>query len=187
MTITKTLRVRVWNTYIGQKNGTFECLCGGTVSQLNFEVAHVIPRSKGGLDTVENLRPLCSSCNRSMGTKNLNQFILNMGMQPQDYYAIDIDTYSDEDEDLTERQQMQKWAMSVGIKAAGEGMTTEKLKELQAQYNNGEEIAPEYYRKDVRQSMLSQATDVLKENPGKSAGGAGVIVAIVIMVIIFSS
>jgi hypothetical protein len=37
----------------------------------NFNISHkghVLPESKGGTLDVENLRPICSSCNSSMGS-----------------------------------------------------------------------------------------------------------------------
>jgi len=50
--------------------GTVCHLCGreidGTVS-----VDHVIPRSQGGTDDIENLRPACQRCNSKRGNKPL--------------------------------------------------------------------------------------------------------------------
>ena len=34
-----------------------------------------IPASKGGTETIENLRPICSLCNKTIGSKNMNEFI----------------------------------------------------------------------------------------------------------------
>lgn len=84
--IPASLRASVWNTYIGEDRGTFRCICGSKVSQLNFECGHVIPWSQGGMDTLENLRPICSRCNRSMGTENLLEHIFKLGLRPKDIY-----------------------------------------------------------------------------------------------------
>ena len=43
------------------------CLCCGTDQKLSVD--HVIPISYGGHDTIENLQPLCLSCNDRKGTK----------------------------------------------------------------------------------------------------------------------
>jgi hypothetical protein len=39
------------------------------VTPFTFEVGHNVPRSKGGTDNLDNLRPICSSCNKSMGNQ----------------------------------------------------------------------------------------------------------------------
>lgn len=67
--IPKALRRQVWITYIGKK---FEhkCLvtwCENTINPFDYEVGHNVPESKGGTLDIDNLRPICSSCNSSMG------------------------------------------------------------------------------------------------------------------------
>ena len=37
----------------------------------DFECGHIIPYSQGGPTSLENLRPVCKGCNRSMGTTNM--------------------------------------------------------------------------------------------------------------------
>ena len=52
----------------GQQEGR----CGGCRSHFefrHFEVDHVIPRSKGGTDHIENLQLLCGNCNRVKGDR----------------------------------------------------------------------------------------------------------------------
>jgi len=65
----KALREQVWRVYNGNK---FEAKCWvqwceNLVTPFTFEAGHNIPRSKGGTDDIDNLRPICSGCNRSMG------------------------------------------------------------------------------------------------------------------------
>lgn len=43
------------------------CLRCGTTE--NITADHVVPLSKGGADSIENIQPLCKSCNCSKGTK----------------------------------------------------------------------------------------------------------------------
>jgi 5-methylcytosine-specific restriction endonuclease McrA len=44
------------------------------ISMNNFECGHVLAEAKGGQLSVENLRPICGGCNRSMGSENLEDF-----------------------------------------------------------------------------------------------------------------
>ncbi len=77
------VRRTVWNTYIGEEIGLTECYvgCKTKISQMTFECGHVEAESKGGLTIVENLRPICSSCNRSMGTRNMHDFMKTFGFK----------------------------------------------------------------------------------------------------------
>lgn len=71
------LKRRVWNEWIGNKIGTYKCLCCKLtdITQLSFHCGHVIAEKNGGTLTVDNLRPICQSCNSSMGTNNMIEFI----------------------------------------------------------------------------------------------------------------
>ena len=77
------LRRTVWNTHIGEDIGSTECYvgCKSKITQLTFECGHVEAESKGGLTTIDNLRPICSSCNRSMGTRNMHDFMKTFGFK----------------------------------------------------------------------------------------------------------
>lgn len=69
------LRQQVWLTYIGSKFQV-PCLCcqHTAITPFLFECAHVMAESQGGSTTVENLRPCCGMCNRSMGKRNFFEF-----------------------------------------------------------------------------------------------------------------
>jgi len=46
------------------------CICGATSKDgVKLEVDHIIPISKGGKSTLDNLQTLCERCNRGKGTK----------------------------------------------------------------------------------------------------------------------
>ncbi|NDG68463.1 MAG: hypothetical protein EB135_03170, partial [Proteobacteria bacterium] len=44
-------------------------------TQSIFECGHIIAEAKGGETSLENLRPICSTCNKSMKTINMNDYI----------------------------------------------------------------------------------------------------------------
>lgn len=45
------------------------------MSPIDFEADHIIPESKGGQTNVENLRPICSTCNRSLNNTDMEEFL----------------------------------------------------------------------------------------------------------------
>ena len=67
--IPKALRQQVWIKNIGEKFSG-RCVtswCENKITVFNFETGHNIPESKGGRTDIDNLFPICSQCNKSMG------------------------------------------------------------------------------------------------------------------------
>jgi hypothetical protein len=79
--IPATLKRKVWNKYIGEDIGKSTCLCCklSTITQLSFNCGHIIAESKGGELKMDNLKPICQSCNSSMGTMNMDEYMLKFG------------------------------------------------------------------------------------------------------------
>jgi 5-methylcytosine-specific restriction endonuclease McrA len=75
--IPQAVRNAVWNTYIGVNKGEDRCFvgCGEPITKSNFECGHIHAEAKGGPTDLENLRPICSACNKSIGTRNMEDFI----------------------------------------------------------------------------------------------------------------
>jgi len=71
--IPKALKSKIWYSYVIKRGDKEFCYCCETtrITPFNFECGHVHAKSKGGEDSLENLRPICSLCNRSMKTQNL--------------------------------------------------------------------------------------------------------------------
>jgi 5-methylcytosine-specific restriction endonuclease McrA len=80
--IPKNVRIIVWNHYIGEDIIKHKCLCCKkvTISNTNFEVGHVQSEKNGGTHEINNLRPICFSCNHSMGTENMIDFVVKFGL-----------------------------------------------------------------------------------------------------------
>lgn len=70
------VRMKLWKKYHGLLAEGPCYVCANTISILDFQAGHVIAESKGGANTVENLRPICHSCNLKMGVQNLEDYKL---------------------------------------------------------------------------------------------------------------
>jgi hypothetical protein len=69
--IDKKLRDQVWNKYIGKELKKGKChSCKEELYYENFESGHLISHKNGGRTDLDNLRPFCSLCNKSLNSKN---------------------------------------------------------------------------------------------------------------------
>jgi 5-methylcytosine-specific restriction endonuclease McrA len=75
--IPKALKRQVWTHWIGRELGIAKCLCCqiSDIEKDTFSCGHIIAEKNGGALIVENLKPICMSCNSSMGTTNMDVFI----------------------------------------------------------------------------------------------------------------
>ena len=75
--ISKVVRQNVWNTYMGEYSGKGKCFCCNytELTSFQFECGHVISEYNGGDINIANLRPICSLCNKSMGKKNMVEYM----------------------------------------------------------------------------------------------------------------
>ncbi len=81
-TISQLMKRRVWAKHIGEEIGKHKCLCCNMsdITQLTFNCGHIVAEANGGELTVDNLLPICQSCNSSMGTQNLYAYKLAHGL-----------------------------------------------------------------------------------------------------------
>jgi 5-methylcytosine-specific restriction endonuclease McrA len=65
------IRQEVWTEHNGSafESPCFVDWCTNIINVFNYQVGHDIPKSKGGPNTLDNLKPICESCNQSMGNK----------------------------------------------------------------------------------------------------------------------
>jgi 5-methylcytosine-specific restriction endonuclease McrA len=61
----------VWLNTFGEHYKRKCCVswCSEMITCMRFEVGHNIPESKGGGLDINNLRPICGKCNKSMGNQ----------------------------------------------------------------------------------------------------------------------
>tara|TARA_B100000795_G_scaffold264804_1_gene245768 strand:+ start:660 stop:1946 length:1287 start_codon:yes stop_codon:yes gene_type:complete len=100
-TLKKRIGVRikreVWDEYVGKQYGEAHCYCcrKNVVHQSEFEAGHVVSTAsllkEGKNDdiSVSNLRPICSSCNKSMGSTHMREFIT-------EFYSKTIDSFDND-------------------------------------------------------------------------------------------
>ena len=74
--IAAALREQVWIRSLGETFSS-KCTvgwCNNPITVFTFQCGHVLAESKNGPTTLENLRPICSRCNQSMGTMHMNDW-----------------------------------------------------------------------------------------------------------------
>lgn len=76
------LKRRLWDKYFGERNGIATCPCCKMtqISTFSFHCGHIVSERNGGLLVLDNLIPICQSCNSSMGTKSYNEFCESIGI-----------------------------------------------------------------------------------------------------------
>ena len=74
--VPKILKDLTWSKWIGDDIAKTKCLCCGVneIKMNSFHCGHVIAEAFGGPTTVDNLRPVCATCNLSMRTQNMEKF-----------------------------------------------------------------------------------------------------------------
>lgn len=102
-TISAELRGDVWEKYNGK---IFEApcyVCQKTISIRNYEAGHIISHKNEGKTELKNLRPICSGCNKSMHTMNMDEYIKKYGYASKllneeipKYEKINVDNTADE-------------------------------------------------------------------------------------------
>ena len=73
-----------------------------------FDLGHVNAVSMGGDDTIDNLRPICALCNKSMGNQNLLEFKEQYGLDAldQDDISLRIDKLSKRKTEFEKKSQL---------------------------------------------------------------------------------
>ena len=78
-TIPKSLKTTIWDKYIGEDKRSAYCICCQNVEIKieDFHAGHIEAEIYGGKTDDSNLLPICSQCNASMGSINMNVFVKN--------------------------------------------------------------------------------------------------------------
>lgn len=74
------MRYIVWNKYMSPYMiGLCMCCSITTIDHENWDCGHVVSEKNNGKNTIDNLRPICRSCNLSMRTENMLEFMNRCG------------------------------------------------------------------------------------------------------------
>lgn len=60
------------------------CYCCGVteITLTQHSSGHILSEHEGGQITIDNLRPICNSCNSSMGTQHMWKFMVDNNLEP---------------------------------------------------------------------------------------------------------
>ena len=98
------VRSAVWLKYIGEKyNAICFCCNSEPLTRVNYECGHILSEKHGGKVHINNLRPICSACNKSVGAKNMEEFMEKYGLVKNKNWD-GIDNTSDESDDPKKKQ-----------------------------------------------------------------------------------
>ena len=64
-----------WTSIAGE---CFSCRKTSIINANHFEVGHVLAVSRGGSNSLDNLRPICEECNKRCGSTNLFDWMITM-------------------------------------------------------------------------------------------------------------
>ena len=84
------LRKRIWMEIMGDRVNGNCYVCGDPLDSFSFEAGHVVAHALGGDNSAENIRPVCSSCNKNMGTQNMEEYKLKYFAQRADAREIPV-------------------------------------------------------------------------------------------------
>lgn len=74
------IRRAVWEQAFSTLYGNCPC-CQDKINAFTFEVGHIHAHTNGGSINLDNLKPICNKCNKSMGSMNMTEFIAKYGIK----------------------------------------------------------------------------------------------------------
>lgn len=92
--IPKSVKIGSWNRYIGKTHGEVLCIiCNNhSITQSNFEAGHILSEKNGGDCSIDNIIPICSNCNKSVGILHMDEYVKEY--YPNNYHTYKKRTYS---------------------------------------------------------------------------------------------
>ena len=85
--VTAAMRSSLWNKYFCDETNKGECvLCKCELKMSQYHVSHIQSLKENGTYNQDNLTIMCSKCNTSIGSKNLNDYLKEYGITPSKKY-----------------------------------------------------------------------------------------------------
>ena len=71
----------LWAKYFGETmSGICHCCKTTPIHSTNFDCGHILSEKFGGIVHLDNLKPICRTCNSSMGTQNMDDYMEKYGL-----------------------------------------------------------------------------------------------------------
>lgn len=149
--IPHTLRNLVWKTYASDTYLSANCFCcrKNIISIDNFICGHILSRYDGGTIDLDNLRPVCNSCNVSMGTCDMFKFIENNKLWLDNNNSNDKKTDNSTIIERLRENTIKHYGYDLNIQEQGDTI----------RYN----IATEYFNKQIKLDMKPFIKSVIDE------------------------
>jgi len=93
--ISKALREAVWKRYYIDLLNKGLCICNSEIDFFNHHCGHIISKKNGGQTIINNLIPICVTCNLSMGMHNLDEFSRVCGFREITTIILPVEEESD--------------------------------------------------------------------------------------------
>lgn len=88
--ISPEIRFKLWEKYVGDTL-IGKCFCCNKnkitplTNYMTFQAGHIKSEFNGGIISLDNMLPICRSCNARMNTTNWDDYVTNRGLRPRLY------------------------------------------------------------------------------------------------------
>lgn len=101
--VNQAMRMSLWNRYFYDETEQGECvLCNCKLKMSQYHVSHIQSLKENGTYDQSNLTIMCSKCNTSLGSKNLNDYMRENGVTPSQRYR-ELNKWEEKVEKLNEK------------------------------------------------------------------------------------
>lgn len=136
------VRQEVWKRDNGDSLSGLCFVCNSPLQFVEAELGHIIARANGGGDELNNLKAICSSCNRSMKTQNLFDYKKKYYSAGSSRSSVDLLTDDLSSINLNDTETKRRKLLEVEMKKR-----SDKIKETEKQITDTEKQIIEMKKK----------------------------------------